>query len=167
MPNFPVVHATSGLGLSLLNHAVILTADCLLTSSSAKRSCSQVWLWWVNSVFHWWARLVVKFLVKRRDSWRDEECSNWSYFARQRQAWTMLEQDVVEAVTTFGSWYCHCSGVRRQSMPLLVLAWITKQSCSSFTLENSSKHCILDFLISNDRSFWICVFKNSLDSVVP
>lgn len=41
--NFPVVHATSDLGLILVNHAVILTTDCLLTSSSAKRFYSQAY----------------------------------------------------------------------------------------------------------------------------
>lgn len=34
--NFPMVHAASDLGLILVNHTVILSIDCLLTSSSAK-----------------------------------------------------------------------------------------------------------------------------------
>lgn len=44
-----MVRATSDLGLILVNHTVILTADCLLTSSSAQGSCSQVSVCRANS----------------------------------------------------------------------------------------------------------------------
>ena len=60
-----MVHATSDLGLILVNHTVILAADCLLTSSSAQGSCSQVSVCRVNStvfrgqglvsgIWYWW-----------------------------------------------------------------------------------------------------------------
>lgn len=61
--NFPVVCATSDLGLILVNHTVILTADCLLTSSSTQGFRSQNSVWIVNSRVFSGRGLVLRICV--------------------------------------------------------------------------------------------------------